>query len=89
MRTCRVPKPPAFDARLIGKGEEKIEVPNEEEATTIKTFLEGADLDRNRSRRRNAVGTRLHRLQLQIATGFFAQTSLFGEAHHDDRAALV
>jgi DNA topoisomerase-1 len=29
------PKPPAFDARFVGKGEEKIEVPNAEEAEKI------------------------------------------------------
>ena len=53
------PKPPAFDARLIGKGEEKIEVPNEEEATKIKTFLDSADWTvksvENKERRRNAA----------------------------------
>jgi len=26
------PKPPAFDARFLGRGEEKVEIPNEEEA---------------------------------------------------------
>jgi len=36
-------KPPAFDARFLGKGEEKIEVPNEEEATKIRTALEHAE----------------------------------------------
>jgi DNA topoisomerase-1 len=36
-------RPPAFDARFLGKGEEKIEVPNEEEATKIRTALENAD----------------------------------------------
>src|SRR5438067_5146678 len=53
------PKPPAFDARLIGKGEEKIEVPNEEEATKIKNFVEDADWTvksvENKERRRNAT----------------------------------
>jgi DNA topoisomerase-1 len=52
-------KPPAFDARLIGKGEEKIEVPNEEEATKIKNFLEGAEWRvksvEKKERRRNAA----------------------------------
>ncbi len=52
-------KPPAFDARLIGKGEEKIEVPNEEEATKIKNFLETADWTvksvEKKERRRNAT----------------------------------
>lgn len=52
-------KPPAFDARLIGKGDEKIEVPNEEESKKIVTFLEGADwtvksVDK-KERRRNAT----------------------------------
>jgi DNA topoisomerase-1 len=37
------PKPPAFDARFLGKGEEKIEVPNGEEAEKIRTALEHAD----------------------------------------------
>jgi len=35
-------KPPAFDARFLGKGEEKIEVPNEEEANKIRAALETA-----------------------------------------------
>jgi DNA topoisomerase-1 len=52
-------KPPAFDARLIGRGEEKIEVPNEEESKKIVSFLEGADwtvksVDK-KERRRNAA----------------------------------
>jgi DNA topoisomerase-1 len=37
------PKPPAFDARFLGKGEEKIEVPNGEEAEKIRVALEHAD----------------------------------------------
>jgi DNA topoisomerase-1 len=37
------PKPPAFDARFLGKGEEKIEVNNGEEAEKIKTALEKAE----------------------------------------------
>ena len=36
-------KPPAFDARFLGKGEEKIEVPNGEEAEKIRLALEKAD----------------------------------------------
>jgi DNA topoisomerase-1 len=35
-------KPPAFDARFIGRGDEKTEVPNEEEAVKIRTALEKA-----------------------------------------------
>ncbi len=35
-------KPPAFDARFLGKGEEKLEVPNGEEAEKIKQALEKA-----------------------------------------------
>ena len=35
-------KPPAFDARFVGKGEEKIEVPNAEEAEKIRAFVETA-----------------------------------------------
>src|SRR5207244_7518917 len=53
------PKPPAFDARFLGKGEEKIEVPNEEEAQKIRAALEHADwIVRNaekKERRRNAT----------------------------------
>jgi DNA topoisomerase-1 len=52
-------KPPAFDARFVGKGEEKIEVPNGEEAEKIRAFVEKADwlvrsVDR-KERRRNAA----------------------------------
>jgi len=36
-------KPPAFDARFLGKGEERIEVPNAEEAEKIRAFVEKAD----------------------------------------------
>ncbi|HEX7894873.1 MAG TPA: type I DNA topoisomerase, partial [Terriglobales bacterium] len=53
------PKPPAFDARFLGKGEEKIEVPNEEESKKITAALEKADwLVRSvekKERRRNAT----------------------------------
>ncbi len=35
-------KPPAFDARFIGRGDEKTEIPNDEEATKIRTALEKA-----------------------------------------------
>ncbi len=53
------PKPPAFDARFVGKGEEKVEVPNGEEAEKIRAFVEKADwlvrsVDR-KERRRNAA----------------------------------
>src|SRR5207244_11661665 len=37
------PKPPAFDARFLGKGEEKVEVTNGEDAEKIRTALEHAD----------------------------------------------
>jgi len=52
-------KPPAFDARFLGKDEEKIEVPNAEEAEKIRVALEKADwlvrsVDR-KERRRNAA----------------------------------
>jgi DNA topoisomerase-1 len=36
------PKPPAFDARFLGKGEEKIEIPNEEESKKITSALDNA-----------------------------------------------
>ena len=53
------PKPPAFDARFLGKGEEKIEVTNGEDAEKIRAVLEHADwlvrtVDR-KERRRNAT----------------------------------
>jgi DNA topoisomerase-1 len=53
------PKPPAFDARFLGKGEEKIEVPNGEEAEKIRLALEHADwlvrTAEKKERRRNAT----------------------------------
>jgi DNA topoisomerase-1 len=53
------PKPPAFDARFLGKGEEKVEVTNGEDAEKIRAALETADwvvrtVDR-KERRRNAT----------------------------------
>jgi DNA topoisomerase I len=53
------PKPPAFDARFLGKGEEKIEVTNGDDAEKIRVALEKADwlvrsVDR-KERRRNAT----------------------------------
>jgi DNA topoisomerase-1 len=52
-------KPPAFDARFVGRGEEKIEVPNGEEAEKIRVALENAkwsvrSVDK-KERRRNAA----------------------------------
>jgi DNA topoisomerase I len=52
-------KPPAFDARFLGKGEEKIEIPNGDEAEKIRASLEKAEwivrsVDR-KERRRNAA----------------------------------
>jgi DNA topoisomerase-1 len=53
------PKPPAFDARFVGKGEEKVEVTNGEDAEKIRLALENADwLVRSvekKERRRNAT----------------------------------
>ncbi|MCU1269543.1 MAG: topoisomerase [Acidobacteriaceae bacterium] len=52
-------KPPAFDARFLGKGEEKIEIPNEEEAQKIRAGLETAEWivrsAEKKERRRNAT----------------------------------
>ncbi len=53
------PKPPAFDARFVGKGGEKVEVTNGEDAEKIRAALEQADwlvrtVDR-KERRRNAT----------------------------------
>ena len=52
-------KPPAFDARFLGKGEEKIEVTNGEDAEKIRAAIEQADwlvrsVDK-KERRRNAA----------------------------------
>jgi DNA topoisomerase I len=52
-------KPPAFDARFLGKGEEKIDVPNAEEAEKLRAALEQAtwsvrSVDK-KERRRNAA----------------------------------
>jgi len=53
------PRPPAFDARFVGKGDEKVEVTNGEDAEKIRGALEKADwlvrtVDR-KERRRNAT----------------------------------
>ena len=40
-------KPPAFDARFVGKGDEKIEVPNGEEAEKISRSARESRLDRS------------------------------------------
>ena len=52
-------KPPAFDARFLGKGEEKIEVTNGEQAEQIRAVLEKADWvvrsAEKKERRRNAT----------------------------------
>jgi DNA topoisomerase-1 len=37
------PKPPQFDARFVGRGDEKTEVPNEEEANKLRAALEKAE----------------------------------------------
>ena len=52
-------KPPSFDARFVGKGEEKVEVTNGEDAEKIRVALEQADwvvrsVDK-KERRRNAA----------------------------------
>ena len=52
-------KPPTFDARFLGKGEEKIEVTNGEQAEQIRAALEKADWAvrsaEKKERRRNAT----------------------------------
>jgi DNA topoisomerase-1 len=53
------PKPPAFDARFIGRGEEKTEVGNAEDAEAIRAALEKADWQvaavERKERRRHAA----------------------------------
>jgi len=52
-------KPPAFDARFLGKGQEKVEVNNGEEAEAIRSALEKAEWvvrsAEKKERRRNAT----------------------------------
>ncbi len=52
-------KPPAFDARFVGKGEEKVEVTNGEDAEKIRAALEKSDWVvrsvEKKERRRNAA----------------------------------
>jgi DNA topoisomerase I len=52
-------KPPAFDARFLGKGEDKVEVTNGEDAEKIRAALEHADWivrsAEKKERRRNAT----------------------------------
>ena len=81
-------KPPAFDARFVGKGEEKVEVTNGEEAEKIRVALEKADWvvrvgreERTPPQRHASVHDQ------QAAAGFVAQAALQREAHDDDRAA--
>jgi DNA topoisomerase-1 len=57
--TLAAGKPPAFDARFVGKGEEKVEVTNGEDAEKIRAALEKSDwlvrsVDK-KERRRNAA----------------------------------
>ena len=52
-------KPPAFDARFVGRGEEKIDIPNAEEAEKLRSALEKAKWTvrsvEKKERRRNAA----------------------------------
>jgi DNA topoisomerase I len=52
-------KPPAFDARFLGQGEEKIEIPNGEQAEKLRAALEKAEwlvrAVERKERRRNAT----------------------------------
>src|SRR5205807_207504 len=54
------PKPPQFDARFVGRGEEKTEIPNEEEASKLRAALEKAawtvrDVEKKERRRSPAA----------------------------------
>ena len=82
------PKPPAFDARFVGKGEEKVEVTNGEEAEKIRAALEKADwLVRTVDKKRAPPQCDSAFYHQQVTAGFFPQTALQREAHHDDCAA--
>ena len=83
-------KPPAFDARFLGKGEEKVEVTNGEDAEKIRLALEKGRLGRSLGGKERAAAqcdSAVH--DQQTATGFLAQAALQREAHDDDRAAAV
>jgi DNA topoisomerase-1 len=61
-------KPPAFDARFLGKGDEKIEIPSSEEAEKIRAALERADwlvrsVDKKERRRNSAPPFTTSKLQ--------------------------
>ena len=61
-------KPPAFDARFLGRGEERIEVPNTEEAEKIRAALEKAEwsvrsVDKKERRRNPAAPFTTSKLQ--------------------------
>ena len=83
-------KPPAFDARFLGRGEEKVEITNGEEAEKIRLALEKADWvvrsAEKKERRRNADSAVYHQ---QTAAGFIAQAALQRQARHDDCAAPI
>ena len=80
------PKPPSFDARFLGKGEEKIEVTNGEQAEQIRAALERAEWrvrSVDRKERRQCDPSIHHQ---QAAAGFLPQAAFQREAHHDDRS---
>jgi len=61
-------KPPAFDARFLGEGEEKIEIPNAEESEKIRAASEKADwvvrsVDKKERRRNSAPPFTTSKLQ--------------------------
>ena len=61
-------KPPAFDARFLGRGEEKIEIPNTEEAEKLRAALEKAEwsvrsVDKKERRRNPAAPFTTSKLQ--------------------------
>ncbi len=61
-------KPPAFDARFLGRGEEKVEIPNGEEADKIRAALEHAEwtvrsVDKKERRRNPAAPFTTSKLQ--------------------------
>ena len=81
-------KPPAFDAHFIGRGDEKIEIPNAEEAEKIRAALEQADwtvrsVEKRERRRSPAPPFTTSKLQQDC----LAQAALQREAHHDAGAA--
>ena len=77
-------KPPAFDARFIGRGDEKIEIPNARRSGEDPRGAGAGRLDGPLGGEAGAQpqpGAAVH--HQQAAAGLLAQAALQREAHHD------